>query len=101
LVTFPVFPRFFEWAASFSYSLYATNLALLYLTATVLERVGFPADKMMPGRTAFLAFGICVSAAVIFAYLMSLVTERQTPRLRGWLKLLFVRRDPTLAPAIR
>jgi peptidoglycan/LPS O-acetylase OafA/YrhL len=100
LVAFPFFPRFFEWAASFSYSLYATNLAILYLTATVLERVGFPADKMMPGRTAFLAFGICVAAAVIFACLMSLVTERQTPRLRGWLKSALSWRSRTLAPAI-
>jgi peptidoglycan/LPS O-acetylase OafA/YrhL len=100
LVAFPFFPRFFEWAASFSYSLYATNLAILYLAATVLERIGFPADKMVPGRIAFLAFGICVAAAVIFAYLMSLVTERQTPRLRGWLRSALSWRSRPLARAI-
>ena len=100
LTAFPVLPRFFDWAASFSYSLYAINLPIIYLTATLLQRTGFPPNEMTPGPRAFLAFGICVAAATAFAFLLSLVTERQTPRLRAWLKAAMSQDNRALTPAI-
>ncbi len=100
LIARPVLPRFFDWAASFSYSLYAINLPIIYLTATLLQSAGFPANEMAPGPQAFLAFGICVAATTASAFLLSLVTERQTPRLRAWLKSAMSQDGRALTPAI-
>ncbi len=100
LIAFPVLPRFFDWAASFSYSLYAINLPILYLTVALLQSAGFPAHQMAPGPVAFLAFGICVATATAFAFLLSLFTERQTPWLRARLKSAMSREHPALAPAV-
>ena len=86
LVTFQLAPRFFSWAASFSYSLYATHVPLVFLTIAALQNIHFPTHKILPSPTAFLAFTICTLIPLVFAYLFSIFTERHTEQLRSWLK---------------
>jgi peptidoglycan/LPS O-acetylase OafA/YrhL len=94
LVTLQLAPRFFSWAANFSYSLYATHVPLVFLTIAALQAFHFPTHKMLPGPTAFVAFIICTTTPLAFAYLFSIFTERRTERLRSWLKLMFSKGQP-------
>ena len=86
LTSIDIAPRFFQWTASFSYSLYATHLPVIFLTLAALQNLNLPTHKIVPSRLAFSEFGIVVLTALAFAYLFSLFTERQTERLRTWLK---------------
>ena len=97
LVSFSLAPRFFGWAASFSYSLYATHLPIIFLTIACLQNVGFPAHKLLPGALAFSEFGICVITSLVFAYVFSLFTERRTDYLRSRLSDAVLRKE--LLPA--
>ena len=88
LVSYQFAPRFFRWAAGFSYSLYATHLPVVFLTIAFLQNIGFPAHKTLPSPLTFAAFGICTAIPLAFAYVFSLFTERQTDHLRSWLRAM-------------
>ena len=98
LVTLQLAPRFFSWAAGFSYSLYATHVPLVFLTIAALQSINFPTHKISPSPTAFFAFSICTIIPLIFAYLFSICTERHTEQLRSWLKVLFCKAAPPGGP---
>jgi peptidoglycan/LPS O-acetylase OafA/YrhL len=89
LVTLQLAPRFFSWAANFSYSLYATHVPLVFLTIAALQNIHFPTHKILPSPTAFVAFIICTLIPLVFAYLFSIFTERHTEQLRSWLRARF------------
>lgn len=93
LVALAIAPRFFGWAAGFSYSLYATHFPMIFLTAMLLQNVGFPTARMQPTLLAFSEFGLCILISVGFAYVFSLFTERQTDRLRSWLRAAMTQSD--------
>ncbi|HVV91972.1 MAG TPA: acyltransferase [Hyphomicrobiales bacterium] len=82
IIGLSILPRFFRWLAGFSFSLYATHLPVVFLSIALLQSWGFPTNKVAPGPVPFVEFGVTVLAAMVVAYLFSLVTERQTDRLR-------------------
>ncbi len=82
LAALPLAPRFFGWAAGFSYTLYAIHLPLILLIATLFETIGLPPD-LAPGRTPFVEFAVTIAISLLAAFLVSLVTERKTGRIRA------------------
>lgn len=86
LTTFPLLPRFAAWAASFSYSLYATHLPIVFLLIAIFQNMGLPKVRMVPGPLPFMAFCACVISSLLFAYVFSLLTERNTAKFRAYLR---------------
>lgn len=84
-------PIFFKRAASFSYSLYAIHLPLVFLSLAMAQNLGFSARRVLPGPMAFTEFGLCVIVSVAFAYVFSIFTEHRTERLRMWILARFAR----------
>jgi peptidoglycan/LPS O-acetylase OafA/YrhL len=82
LAAFPLAPRFFGWAAGFSYTLYAIHTPLVFLAVTLFQNIGFPSD-IPPGPTPFMEFAITIAFCLLTAFLVSLVTERKTGRVRA------------------
>ena len=68
--------------ADFSYTLYLVHLPpLIFLRACWTYETAWP-----PVAEAWLKLFAIVGAIMIYAYLISLVTEKQTPRVRAWLE---------------
>jgi peptidoglycan/LPS O-acetylase OafA/YrhL len=83
IVALRILPRLFRWLAGFSYSLYATHLPVVFLMLALFQTLGFPTGKSLPGVGPFFEFAVIVLTAMTVAFLFSLVTERQTERLRA------------------
>jgi peptidoglycan/LPS O-acetylase OafA/YrhL len=83
VVEFPLAPRLSGWAAGFSYTLYAIHTPLLYLAVAIFQNIGFPTDQGSPSPLAFLEFGITSAICLLAAFLVSLVSERKTGRVRA------------------
>jgi peptidoglycan/LPS O-acetylase OafA/YrhL len=81
LTAFPLAPRFFAWAAGFSFSLYAIHAPFIYFAVTLSQQLGFPLN-MPPSPTPFMELALTVSLCLSAAYLFSLVTERKTKQVR-------------------
>lgn len=93
----PTFQRVAAFFADFSYTLYLVHLPpLIFLRACWTYEVAWP-----PVLFSWLLVGAIVLAVVLYAYLISLVTERQTDPLRRWLvhRCRSERREPRLVPA--
>ena len=60
----------------------------------LLERAGWPHELVQPGPLAYAGFAGIVLSAVLTAFGFSLVTERQTGRIRRFL----LRGRPTATP---
>lgn len=70
--------------ADFSYTLYLVHLPpLICLRAWLTYE-----SAWVPDATAWLKLALIVAAVVGYAYLLSLVTERQTERVRRWIDSL-------------
>lgn len=70
--------------ADFSYTLYLVHLPpLICLRAWLTYE-----SAWVPGTTTWPKLGLIVAAVVGYAYLLSLVTERQTERVRRWIDAL-------------
>jgi peptidoglycan/LPS O-acetylase OafA/YrhL len=82
LAAFPLAPRFFGWAAGFSYTLYAIHLPLILFIVTLFQNIGYPPD-IPPSPAAFMEFGVTIAICILTAFLVSLVTERKTGDLRA------------------
>ena len=82
VAAFSFAPRFFSWAAGFSYTLYALHLPLVVFVATSFENIGFPPD-MPPSPAPFMEFGVTIAICVLTAFLVSLATERKTGQIRA------------------
>jgi peptidoglycan/LPS O-acetylase OafA/YrhL len=82
-VEFPFAPRLFGWAAGFSYTLYAIHFPLVYFIADIFQNIGFPRDQVPPSPRAFMEFGVTIAICLLAAFLVSLVTERKTGRVRA------------------
>ncbi|MDR3450384.1 MAG: acyltransferase [Alphaproteobacteria bacterium] len=85
LIALRLLPRFFHWAAGFSYSLYAIHLPILFLVIALFQKLGLPAVKMPPAPRTFAVFGATVAVALVGGYVFSLATEKQTRHLRAYL----------------
>jgi peptidoglycan/LPS O-acetylase OafA/YrhL len=83
IVAFPLAPRFFGWAAGFSYTLYAIHTPLLYLAVAIFQNIGFPTDQGPPSPLAFMEFGVTSAMCLLAAFLVSLVSERNTGQIRA------------------
>jgi peptidoglycan/LPS O-acetylase OafA/YrhL len=83
LVMFDPAPRYFGWAAGFSYTLYAIHLPLVFLIHSIFQSIGFPTDDVPPGPVAFMEFGVTFPICLLTAYLISRVTERKTGQVRA------------------
>lgn len=82
LVAFPLAPRFFGWAAGFSYTLFAIHWPFVLLIAAVFRYMGFPPN--IPSSPAgFMQFAVTVTVCLLASYLISLVTERKTGQIRA------------------
>jgi peptidoglycan/LPS O-acetylase OafA/YrhL len=97
--------RWSRWAAAFadfSYSLYATHLPVVVLSATVLNvYFGAPAHPPLSPRTAVVSTAL-VASAYAFAWWFSRWTERRTTVVRDYLEragIAAVRWAPRLAAA--
>jgi len=82
LVEFPLAPRFFAWAAGFSYTLYAIHAPFIYFVVTSFRQAGFPPD-IAPSPVPFMELAATISICLVAAYLVSLVTERKTGQVRA------------------
>jgi len=82
LVAFPLAPRFFAWAAGFSYTLYAIHAPFIYFVVTSFRQAGFPPD-IPPSAAPFVELAVTVSICLVAAYLVSLATERRTGQVRA------------------
>jgi peptidoglycan/LPS O-acetylase OafA/YrhL len=97
----PIGSRFFEWAAGFSYSLYATHLPIVFLLIALFQNLGFPTGKTLPTMTAYALIAVTTAVPIAFAYVFSLFTERQTDRVRRRFKaILSDRPAPSEPPAL-
>ncbi len=82
LVAFSLAPRFFGWAAGFSYTLYAIHWPFVLLIASVFRNMGFP--PYVPSSPAgFMQFAVTVTVCLLASYFISLVTERKTGQVRA------------------
>ena len=62
------------------------HLPLIFLIIAVFQNIGLPTHKIIPSPLAFAEFGMCVGIALVFAYVFSLFTERQTDFVRSRLR---------------
>jgi peptidoglycan/LPS O-acetylase OafA/YrhL len=102
LVAVSIFPRFFNWAASWSFSLYAVHLPIIFFVLAAYQNLGLPTRKVVTGPLAFMEFSGCLVVALTSAYSFSLFTERNTDLLRQWLlrqKSEAVRTEPLATSA--
>jgi peptidoglycan/LPS O-acetylase OafA/YrhL len=83
IVEFPLLPRFFGWAAGFSYTLYAIHLPLVWLIGTMFINIGFPRDGVPPSSLTFVEFGVTIAVCLLTAFVVSLLTERKTSQVRA------------------
>jgi peptidoglycan/LPS O-acetylase OafA/YrhL len=77
--------RRIEGGAAFSYSLYAIHIPISVLLCALLERAGWPRGLVLPGLSAYSGFAAIVLCTIVAAFCFSLVTERQTDRVRRFL----------------
>ncbi|WP_198017206.1 acyltransferase family protein [Methylocapsa acidiphila] len=82
LAALPLAPRFFAWAAGFSYTLYAIHAPFVFLSVSFFQRLGFPPD-LAPGPAPFMEFAITIAICLLAAFLVSLITERKTEQIRA------------------
>ncbi len=75
--------------ADFSYSLYALHFPLLILAGAVLHDTLGIGIAMQPGWVPAALYGALLAAAVGYSFLLSLISERQTPRIRDTLLFLW------------
>jgi peptidoglycan/LPS O-acetylase OafA/YrhL len=68
--------------AEFSYSLYVVHFPLLLFLVALLAHTGVMAGRLAPNAMGAALLFACLALAYAFAWILSLVTERQTPRLR-------------------
>jgi hypothetical protein len=92
LVSFDLAPRFFGWAAGFSYTLYAVHLPLVFFTVAALQGAGFPRVNVAPAPAPFMELGLTIAVCVLGAFLVSLVFERRTGQFRS--ALMNLRKPP-------
>ncbi|SFJ99066.1 acyltransferase family protein [Methylocapsa palsarum] len=95
LVSFPLAPRFFGWAADFSYTLYAIHLPLVFFTVAAFQGAGFPRVNVAPAPAPFLELGVTIAVCVLGAFLVSRVFETRTGQIRSALMNL---RQPAAGP---
>jgi peptidoglycan/LPS O-acetylase OafA/YrhL len=74
--------RFSEKMAGFSYSLYVVHFPLLVFMVALLTHTGVMVGRLTPSAMAVGLFFTCLALAYGFAWAFSLVTERQTSKLR-------------------
>lgn len=76
--------------ADFSYSLYLTHFPVIILLVAVLGSVtgnpGYASGFAPTDPIALTTYAAAVMLSLAFAWLFSLATERQTAKVRGWLK---------------
>jgi peptidoglycan/LPS O-acetylase OafA/YrhL len=72
--------------ADFSYSLYLIHVPVTVFLGGIFERFGWPPALVPPGAAAYSAFAGFVAAALAAAFIVSLVTERHTDRVRRLLR---------------
>ncbi len=89
LAAFPLAPRFFNWAAGFSYTLYAIHLPLVFLAVAIFQSLGSPRDNV---PAPFAEFAATIAICLVAAFLVSLVTERKTEQIRAAILRLCPRR---------
>lgn len=83
--------QFSKWAADFSYSVYLCHFPLVVFLLSAIYRysgTGIQAERNVPTGILFLLILSFVYAA---SFAVSLITERQTPRIRDFLYRLFGR----------
>ena len=83
IVEFRLAPRLSGWAAGFSYTLYAIHFPLIYLIVAIFQNIGFPRNQGPPSPVAFMEFGVTIAICLLAAFLVSLVSERNTGRVRA------------------
>jgi peptidoglycan/LPS O-acetylase OafA/YrhL len=84
--TWSIAPRFFKWTASWSFSLYATHLPIIYVLIAAFQASGGPFNKPPAGLLAASQLAAAVAICVGFAIVFALVTERQTTKVRRWIE---------------
>jgi peptidoglycan/LPS O-acetylase OafA/YrhL len=95
--THATFRRLTAFFADFSYTLYLVHLPpLIFLRACLTYETAWP-----PVASSWLVLAGIVGGVVLYAYSISLITERQTEPLRRWLSKQFrptKRQEHQLAP---
>lgn len=90
--------RFNRLMADFSYSLYLTHFPVLILLVAALGTLtgnpGFAAGFDPTDPVALATYAAEVALAFVFAWFFAQASERQTGRVRSWLKRRMGRRDP-------
>ena len=74
--------KFNNFMASFSYSLYLTHLPLSIFLMAILSNLRICEFKMQPSFLTYLVFFLCLSSAYFYAFIFSLITEKNTFFLR-------------------
>jgi peptidoglycan/LPS O-acetylase OafA/YrhL len=72
-------------AAAFSYSVYLCHCSFLIFVVSWLFHLGWIDPSRSPTPRLAGIFLLVLLAAYVWCYLISLVTERQTSRIRAWL----------------
>ncbi|WP_026607166.1 acyltransferase family protein [Methylocapsa acidiphila] len=99
LAAFPFAPRFFSWAAGFSYTLYAVHLPIVFLIVAIFQSFGFPRAEMAPSPASFTEFWTTIAICLSAAFLVSLVFESRTEQVRAALLRRCSHRAAPPAPA--
>jgi peptidoglycan/LPS O-acetylase OafA/YrhL len=72
-------------AAGFSYSVYLCHFPFLLLTLSVFYQKGWIAFRKQPTPGLALVFVLVLLVVYFWCFMVSLMMERQTPRIRNWL----------------
>jgi peptidoglycan/LPS O-acetylase OafA/YrhL len=83
--TWSIAPRFFKWTASWSFSLYATHLPILFILIAAFQAATGPIEKPAAGLLAACQFAVAVAVCISFAIVFAFVTERHTNKIRLWI----------------
>lgn len=86
--------RFGSWVSSYSYSLYATHLALVVLLEAAFFGAGEP--RWTPDAAGWVGVVAVIAVAMAVGWAFSLVTERNTDVVRARVTRMLVRRERTV-----
>jgi peptidoglycan/LPS O-acetylase OafA/YrhL len=78
-------PKFHQFMASFSYSLYVVHLPLMVFTMATLLSLGVITSRSVADSKTFGLFLIMISVVYILSWCFSVVTERNTNALRQFI----------------
>jgi peptidoglycan/LPS O-acetylase OafA/YrhL len=92
--------RWSRGAANFSYSVYLCHFPFLVFVYSVLFHLGIVRYPGVAVPKYVVLYALLLVLTIAWCYLISLATERQTPRIRTWLTQQLIRKPQIVSPSV-